>query len=351
MRIGYKEVDTTCEFSTSRFNNDSRRKDTMTKILVLDAGHGLYTSGKQTMNGSKGIIKEWTLNNAVCNYIESFLKDYDVKIYRTDDKTGKTDVSLSSRVSKTNVYNPDLFVSIHHNAGGGTGTEVYYHTYGTVEDKKVATIVAPKLASSLACHNRGVKQASFTVLGCRPTAILIEGGFMDTKADYDVMVTSAGQTKYAQAVAQSIIEYLNLKKIKTSAPTVAPTTSATSSTFKTGDVVEITGSNYATGQTIPSWAKKTTYRIDKISENKALLSDIISWVYLDDLRKAGDSSFLVEVTCNVLNIRQTDSFSSKVVGTVKKGEVFTITEESNGLGQLKSGVGWISLNSSYIKRK
>ena len=29
----------------------------MTKVLVLDAGHGLNTAGKQTMNGSKGIIK------------------------------------------------------------------------------------------------------------------------------------------------------------------------------------------------------------------------------------------------------------------------------------------------------
>ena len=185
----------------------------MAKVLVLDAGHGLNTSGKQTMNGSKGVIKEWTLNNNVCNKIQAILKDYDVTIHRTDDTTGKTDISLSERVKRCNNYNPHLFVSIHHNAGGGVGTEVYWHTKGTAEDKKVASILAPKLASKCGMRNRGVKQASFAVLGCKPTAILVEGGFMDTVADYEIITSDKGQQAYAEAVAESIIEYLGLKKV------------------------------------------------------------------------------------------------------------------------------------------
>ena len=185
----------------------------MAKVLVLDAGHGLNTSGKQTMNGSKGVIKEWTLNSNVCNKIQAILKDYDVTIHRTDDTTGKTDISLSERVKRCNNYNPHLFVSIHHNAGGGVGTEVYWHTKGTAEDKKVASILAPKLASKCGMRNRGVKQASFTVLGCKPTAILVEGGFMDTVADYEIITSDKGQQAYAEAVAESIIEYLGLKKV------------------------------------------------------------------------------------------------------------------------------------------
>ena len=78
----------------------------MAKVLVLDAGQGLNTSGKQTMNGSKGVIKEWTLNNNVCNKIQAILKDYDVTIHRTDDTTGKADISLSERVKRCNKYNP-----------------------------------------------------------------------------------------------------------------------------------------------------------------------------------------------------------------------------------------------------
>ena len=207
----------------------------MTKVLVLDAGHGLNTAGKQTMNGSKGIIKEWTMNNNVCNKIADILKDYDVTIYRTDDTTGKTDTALTTRVSKCNGYNPDLFVSIHHNAGGGTGVEVYWHSQGTSEDKKIASIVAPKLSAQTGMKNRGVKQAAFTVLTCKATAILVEGGFMDTQSDYEYICSETGQRAYAKAVADSVIEYLSLKKKTTTSS--SNTTSSTSTTFKVGEKV------------------------------------------------------------------------------------------------------------------
>lgn len=67
------------------------------------------------------------------------------------------------------------------------------------------------------------------------------------------------------------------------------------------------------------------------------------------------NSFLVEIICDSLNIREKADFDSKVVGTVKRGEVFTIVEESNGLGLLKSYAsnrnGWISMGSAYVKKK
>lgn len=153
----------------------------MTKVLVLDAGHGINTAGKRTINGSRGVIREWTMNDSVVRKIIDMLSEYDVTIYRTDDATGNKDVSLTERVRRCNSYNPHLFVSIHHNAGGGTGTEVFWHTKGTSEDRKVASIVAPKLASMCGVTNRGVKQAQLGVLTCKATAILVEGGFMDHK--------------------------------------------------------------------------------------------------------------------------------------------------------------------------
>ena len=183
-----------------------------TPILVLDAGHGLSTPGKQTMNGKYGIIKEWELNNKVLLYIMEYLKDYVITIYRTDDPTGKTDIDLLERVKRCNAYGPVLFISIHHNAGGGTGIEVYWHTKGTQEDKKIAEIVAPKLAAETGLRNRGVKQEEWTVLTCKATAILVEGGFMDTTSDYEYMCTEKGQRAYAKAIADSVIQYLSLEK-------------------------------------------------------------------------------------------------------------------------------------------
>lgn len=66
---------------------------------------------------------------------------------------------------------------------------------------------------------------------------------------------------------------------------------------------------------------------------------------------ATDNSFLVEIICDELNIGQKADFNSKVVGTVKRGEVYTIIQEENGLGKLKSGAGYISMNTKYVKRK
>ena len=90
------------------------------------------------------------------------------------------------------------------------------------------------------------------------------------------------------------------------------------------------------------------------------LSSGIGWVKLQYVKKianttastptatSGISSYKVKVTTDVLNIRSGPSANSSKVGSVKKGEVYTIVEESNGWGKLTSGVGWISL--AYTKK-
>ena len=62
------------------------------------------------------------------------------------------------------------------------------------------------------------------------------------------------------------------------------------------------------------------------------------------------SNFMVRIKVDSLNIRKSASFSSTVMGTVKKGQVYTITEVSNGLGRLKSGAGWISMGTDYVEK-
>ena len=60
------------------------------------------------------------------------------------------------------------------------------------------------------------------------------------------------------------------------------------------------------------------------------------------------SGYLVKVTADVLNVRKGAGVSYKVTTQVKKGEVYTIVQELNGWGKLKSGAGWISL--AYTKK-
>lgn len=56
-----------------------------------------------------------------------------------------------------------------------------------------------------------------------------------------------------------------------------------------------------------------------------------------------NETFKVKVNTEVLNIRAGAGTQYKVVGTVQKGEVFTIVAVDGKWGQLKSGVGWIHL--------
>ena len=55
-------------------------------------------------------------------------------------------------------------------------------------------------------------------------------------------------------------------------------------------------------------------------------------------------SYLVKVNSNKLNVRLEPNSTSKVVTQVIKGSIYTIVDEKDGWGKLKSGLGWISLS-------
>lgn len=60
------------------------------------------------------------------------------------------------------------------------------------------------------------------------------------------------------------------------------------------------------------------------------------------------SSYMVKVTVNALNIRKGPGTNYAIVGCITDKGSYTIVEENNGFGKLKSGVGWISLD--YTKK-
>lgn len=182
--------------------------------IGLDCGHSKITKGKQTPDG----IKEWDLNNQVRNRIVTILKDYDVEIVHADNNEGYTDESLSSRLAKYKTAKVDAFVSIHHNAFGNswnnaTGVEVYVDKKATAKDKKLAQYVYDRLVKYTGLKGRGIKKENFYVINQNTIpAILVEGGFMTSQHDYKVITSNAGQTAYAKAVAEGLIEFLKLKK-------------------------------------------------------------------------------------------------------------------------------------------
>ena len=182
--------------------------------IGLDAGHGLKTAGKQTPSG----VKEWALNDVIADKVTINLSGYNCDIIRTDNNEGNTDESLSYRLNKYLNAGVDVFVSIHHNAfkgiwGTATGVEVYVDKNATDADLKLAECIYSKLVKYTGLKGRGIKRANFTVINQNKIpAVLVEGGFMDSRHDYNVITSEAGQDAYARAVAEGIIEFKKLQK-------------------------------------------------------------------------------------------------------------------------------------------
>lgn len=63
----------------------------------------------------------------------------------------------------------------------------------------------------------------------------------------------------------------------------------------------------------------------------------------DTSNSTSSTGYTVKITADVLNVRSGAGTNFPVTATVKKNEVYTIVEEKNGWGKLKSGAGWICL--------
>lgn len=93
---------------------------------------------------------------------------------------------------------------------------------------------------------------------------------------YKVQVGAYGVKSNADAMASKLKEKGFDVYITTSKPMPAKT-------LKVGSKVKITGSKYATGQTIPDWVKPKTYTVQQIAGDKVLIKEIVSWVFTKDL--------------------------------------------------------------------
>jgi N-acetylmuramoyl-L-alanine amidase len=202
-------------------------------IIAIDAGHGLTTSGKRCMKAlDANETREWWLNNRIADRLEVLLASYGCKIIRIDDTTGVKDISLADRVAKANNGNADIYISIHHNAGAGGGnsggTEVYYYSSKAERHTQATALYNALINYTGLKGNRSTpvkKYAFYVVKNTKMPAFLIENGYMDSKIDTPIILTSGHAEKTAQAILRFLIEQFGLKQtVKEPAPTEKPGT-------------------------------------------------------------------------------------------------------------------------------
>jgi len=164
--------------------------------ICINAGHTKLGVG----TGANGYLNESKETRKIAYELMQLLTDSNhIVIPAVYDKHNN---NLAAAVETANNNDANLFVSIHLNAGGGTGCEAY-----TWKGEKVkqAVKVCDNLAA-LGFKNRGVKDGSklYVIKNTKMPAVLIEVCFVDTKQDADLF-KQLGYTKIAQAIYKAII--------------------------------------------------------------------------------------------------------------------------------------------------
>lgn len=187
-------------------------------IPILDNGHGKETPGKCSpqFGGHLPILYEWEFNRDIVQRVANMCTNAGIR-YRVlvpEDN----DISLEARCERANrIYRETggkcFLLSIHANAGGGTGWECYT-TKGETKSDRIAEILANEWRAEFgdqwkirADYTDGDadKESQFYILQhTKCPAVLSENLFFDNYNDYQFLMTDAGRERIAKVHFETI---------------------------------------------------------------------------------------------------------------------------------------------------
>lgn len=145
----------------------------------IDMGHNVRPD-----SGATGIRQEdHVIKEVGVRVIEKLRKLGHTVVVCTPSSATSVGNSLYQRVKNANDNNVDMFVSIHFNAGGGRGSEVFANS---TRGRELAQKVLNQIVA-LGFVNRGVKDGSwiYVIRNTQAPSILIECAFLDSKEDME----------------------------------------------------------------------------------------------------------------------------------------------------------------------
>ena len=170
-------------------------------LIGINAGHTKSGAGY----GAVGRIRESEHTRKVATALKAYLNAAGVVIKDCTIDTANTQTAyLAKVVELANGKDLEWFVSIHFNAGGGRGVEVYTYEGRQYQD---AVEVCENI-STLGFQNRGVKAGTglYVIRKTKAKSMLIEVCFVDTD-DADKYL-SIGADKIGQAIAAALLPYV-----------------------------------------------------------------------------------------------------------------------------------------------
>ena len=177
--------------------------------------------------GASGYLDEVNEDRKVKNRVIELLRANGHTVYDCTDDVGATqNANLRNIVNKCNAHKVNLDVSIHLNAGGGTGTEVYIYSDSS-KAKDEATRIAEKISNNLGIRNRGVKTSAklYVLRKTKSPSLLVECCFVDNATDKEKWNVD----KCAKAIVEGILNATvnNVTHTEASEHTQAPNNNTT----------------------------------------------------------------------------------------------------------------------------
>ncbi|VXC14125.1 conserved hypothetical protein [Flavobacterium sp. 9AF] len=198
------------------------------QIIVIDPGHGYGTSTSDNPDGRTATEIETALAVGLKTrtLIQNNCSALTVYMTRTTNVNGWT--SVTQRAQMANNWNADRLLSVHCNAGGGTGTETFYCTYddtNTTPDINFSKKIQADMVTNGSFNNRRcVEDNSFLSyhLGVlrysSATGCLNEIGFVDNTTDATKLNSNTWRDKFALSYFNSLKSDLNISCTTTPSP-------------------------------------------------------------------------------------------------------------------------------------
>lgn len=192
----------------------------MIRQIILDNGHGCNTPGKRSPIWSDGSqLLEWEFNRDIVRRTAALLQMENVRPLILVPEL--RDIPLAERIARVNRLpglKESLLVSIHGNAGGGTGWEIFTSPGETRSDAAASVFFAHAkelLGNTFRLRSDTTdgdpdKEAYFGIIvHTHCPAVITENLFMDTESDCRFMMSSSGRQLLTMIHSNAILHLLN----------------------------------------------------------------------------------------------------------------------------------------------
>lgn len=188
------------------------------KIVVVDAGHGGFDSGKVGINDAL----EKDINLAIAEKLKEMLEKRNIQVVMTreddnglydENEENKKQQDMKRRCTMINESGAAAAVSIHQNSYTEEsihGPQVFYYET-SAKAKELALVLQGSLNESLQIDRPREIKANDSYYLLRKTAVptvIVECGFLSNGAEAAKLITDTYQQQVAQAVCEGIVQYL-----------------------------------------------------------------------------------------------------------------------------------------------